>query len=162
MSVNERGSQVAQRHPVMRQQLGDLTCSLRWQSRQNVFQVSIWVMPVEFGRLDQAHQRRRAFATAQRSCEEPILAFMPSLAQAQLCEVGNYVHFACTWLHGCIGGRLSGAFLRISTQHNNWWFSVGSIHLYRSARSLRINIRRDFLGTKALSPPTATSKLTWL
>lgn len=31
-------------------------------------------MPIELRRLDKAHQHRRAFAAAQRSCEEPILA----------------------------------------------------------------------------------------
>jgi hypothetical protein len=58
----------------MWQQLSDLTRPLRRQTRENVFQVSIWVMPVELRRLDQAPQRRRAFAAAQQSCEEPILA----------------------------------------------------------------------------------------
>ena len=32
------------------------------------------VMPIELGRLDQAHQRRRTFAAAQRYCKEPIFA----------------------------------------------------------------------------------------
>lgn len=33
----------------MWQQLPEPTCPLRRQTRENVFQVSIWVMPVEFG-----------------------------------------------------------------------------------------------------------------
>ncbi len=56
----------------MRQQLGDVTCTLCWQSSHSVFQVSIWIMPVEPRRLDQTHDRGRSFAAAQRSGKQPI------------------------------------------------------------------------------------------
>ena len=48
----------------MRQQFLNLTCPLRAQASENVLQVGIRIMPVELGRLDQAHQRSSAFATS--------------------------------------------------------------------------------------------------
>lgn len=48
----------------MRQQLADPACSLRRQPRQHIFQVGVRIMSVRSGRLDQAHDRRRAFAAA--------------------------------------------------------------------------------------------------
>lgn len=48
----------------MRQQLPNLTRPLRRQASKNVLQISIRIMPVELGRLDQAHQRRRTLTAA--------------------------------------------------------------------------------------------------
>ena len=64
--VSVRASHLAQlsRLPAMRQQLLDLTCPPRRQTSENVLQVGIRIMRVELGRLDQAHQRSSAFATA--------------------------------------------------------------------------------------------------
>jgi hypothetical protein len=48
----------------MRQQLRNLTRSLRRQARKDVLQISIRFMPVEPRRLDQAHDRRRPLSAA--------------------------------------------------------------------------------------------------
>ena len=45
----------------MRQQLADLTRPLRRQACQHVLEIGIRIMPVHAGRLDQAHDRRRAY-----------------------------------------------------------------------------------------------------
>jgi hypothetical protein len=56
----------------MRQQLRNITRPLRRQAREDVLQISIRIMPIEPRRLDQAHDRRRPFAAAQRTCKEPV------------------------------------------------------------------------------------------
>ena len=43
----------------MRQQFGNPTGPLGWQSRQHIFEVGIRIMPIDARRLDQAHDRRR-------------------------------------------------------------------------------------------------------
>ena len=48
---------------------------MRGQPSENVLQIGMRIMPVELGRLDQAHQRSRAFATTLRPCEEPVFFF---------------------------------------------------------------------------------------
>lgn len=48
----------------MRQQLADFTGPLHRQPCQHVLEIGIRIMPVHAGRLDQAHDRRRAFAAA--------------------------------------------------------------------------------------------------
>lgn len=45
------------RHPLMRQQLVNLACSLRRQPRQHILEISIRIMPVDARRLDQTHDR---------------------------------------------------------------------------------------------------------
>ena len=50
--------------PAMRQQLFDAAGRVCWQTLQDVAQVLIRVMPVELGRLDQAHRSGRTLATA--------------------------------------------------------------------------------------------------
>lgn len=62
------------RLPFMRQQLVYFTRPLRRQTRENILQVNIRIMPVETRRLDQTHDRCRPFAATQRPCEEPVLA----------------------------------------------------------------------------------------
>ena len=64
----------------MRQQLPDPTLRLSRQAGENVLQVGEGLMPVETRRLDQAHDRRRPLAGAQRAGKEPVLAVMPSSA----------------------------------------------------------------------------------
>lgn len=49
----------------MRQQFGHGVVLLRRQACQYILEIGIRVMPVEPGRLDQAHDRRRTFAAAQ-------------------------------------------------------------------------------------------------
>jgi hypothetical protein len=49
----------------MRQQLVNFTGLLRRQTRENVLQVSVRIMPIEPRRLDQTHDRSRTFAAAQ-------------------------------------------------------------------------------------------------
>ncbi len=46
----------------MRQPLGNAIRSLRWQSRENILQVGIWIMSVKSRRLDQTHDRSRRFS----------------------------------------------------------------------------------------------------
>lgn len=58
----------------MRQQLPNFTRSLCWQSRENVLQIGIWIMPIHARRLDQAHDRRRALTAAQRPGKQPVRA----------------------------------------------------------------------------------------
>ena len=58
----------------MRQQLPDFTRPLRRQESEDVLQISICIMPVELGRLDHTHQRRRSFFTAQRAGKQPVFA----------------------------------------------------------------------------------------
>lgn len=50
--------------PLMRQQLINFTRPLRWQARENIFQIHIRIMAVEPRRLDQAHDRRPPFSAA--------------------------------------------------------------------------------------------------
>ncbi|SDB10699.1 hypothetical protein SAMN03159382_00478 [Pseudomonas sp. NFACC23-1] len=46
----------------MRQQLLDLTGSLRWQPREHILEISKRIMLIDGRRLDQAHDRRRPLA----------------------------------------------------------------------------------------------------
>ena len=64
----------------MRQQLSDPTLWLSRQAGEDVLQIGEGLMPVEARRLDQAHDRRRALAGAQRTGKEPVLAVMLNLA----------------------------------------------------------------------------------
>ncbi len=57
----------------MRQQLVNPAVHVHRQPRQHIFQVSMRVVPVELGRLDQAHHRRRPLAAAQRARKQPIV-----------------------------------------------------------------------------------------
>ena len=58
----------------MRQQLSNLTGLLRRQSHQHILEKGIWIMPVHARRLDQAHDRSRPLATAQRHGKQPVRA----------------------------------------------------------------------------------------
>ena len=51
----------------MRQQLADGAGFLRWQPCQHVLQVGIGLMPVQLGRLDQAHHISRPLPGAERT-----------------------------------------------------------------------------------------------
>lgn len=53
----------------MRQQLLDLAGPLRRQPRQHILEISIWIMPIDARRLDQAYDRCRPLAAAQRPCK---------------------------------------------------------------------------------------------
>jgi len=64
----------------MRQQLPDPTLGLSRQTPEDIFQIREGLVPVQARRLDQAHDRRRPLAGAQRAGEEPILAVMLNLA----------------------------------------------------------------------------------
>ena len=52
----------------------------RFTSSEDIFQIREGLVPVQARRLDQAHDRRRPLAGAQRAGEEPILAVMLNLA----------------------------------------------------------------------------------
>ena len=56
----------------MRQQSLDLAGPLRRQPRQHIFEISIRIVPINARRLDQAHDRRRPFAAAQRPGKSPV------------------------------------------------------------------------------------------
>lgn len=58
--------------PAMRQQLLDPAVQLRRQSREHVFQVGPRLMPVELGRLQQAHHHRGPLPRQLAPNEEPI------------------------------------------------------------------------------------------
>ena len=58
----------------MRQQLPDLTGPLCRQPRQHILEIGIRIMPIHARRLDQAHDRRGPFATAQRPGKQPVRA----------------------------------------------------------------------------------------
>ena len=58
----------------MRQQLADAAGRLRGQPLENVLQVRMRFVPIEFGGLDQAQDRGSAFAGLLRTHEKPIPA----------------------------------------------------------------------------------------
>ena len=62
--------------PPVRQQLPDPTLRLRRQAGEDILQIGEGLVPVEARRLDQAHDRRRPLAGAQRAGKEPVLAVM--------------------------------------------------------------------------------------
>ena len=64
----------------MRQQLPNSTLGLSRQASKDVLQVGIGLMPIQARRLDQAHDRRRPLAGAQRTRKEPVLPLMLNLA----------------------------------------------------------------------------------
>lgn len=43
----------------------NLTCPLRWQARQDILEIGIRIMPIEFGTLDQTHHRSTTLARTQ-------------------------------------------------------------------------------------------------
>ncbi len=51
--------------PAMREQFGDVGRFVGRQSREDVFQIGVRIVPVELGRLDQAHNGSRALTGAQ-------------------------------------------------------------------------------------------------
>jgi len=51
--------------PAMREQFGDVGRLVGRQSREDVFQIGVGIVPVELGRLDQAHDGSRALTGAQ-------------------------------------------------------------------------------------------------
>ena len=62
----------------MRQQRIDLAGDVRRQACQDVTLIDVRIMSVQLGRLDQAHDRRRALAGRQRAGKQPVLALMSS------------------------------------------------------------------------------------
>ncbi len=58
----------------MRQQLPDPALRLSRQSGEDVLQIGEGLVAIEARGLDQAHDRRRPFASAQRPGKEPVLA----------------------------------------------------------------------------------------
>ena len=58
----------------MRQQLLDATGGLRGQALEHVFQVSVRIVPIEPGRVHEAHDRSGALARAQAASEQPVVA----------------------------------------------------------------------------------------
>ena len=58
----------------MRQQFPDPALGLSRQAGEDILQIGVGLVPVETGRPDQAQDRRRALAGAQRTGKEPVLA----------------------------------------------------------------------------------------
>lgn len=58
----------------MGQQFPDPGGRLRGQAREYVLQISIRIVAIEFGRLDQGHDSRRTLSRTQRTGEQPIVA----------------------------------------------------------------------------------------
>ncbi|MNO93423.1 hypothetical protein D3C76_850240 [compost metagenome] len=56
----------------MRRQSSDLTRPLRWQPRQNIFEIGMRIMPFHSRRLDQTHDRSCPLAATKRSGEQPV------------------------------------------------------------------------------------------
>ena len=63
--------------PPVRQQLLDSAVQLRGQSREHVLQVGPGIVPIEFGRLQQAHHHRRSLACQLAADEQPVCVFQP-------------------------------------------------------------------------------------
>ena len=60
--------------PLMRQQFFNVLVLLRRQTHQDIFQIGVRIVPIELGRLNQAHNGRRPLARPQGASEEPVLA----------------------------------------------------------------------------------------
>lgn len=60
------------RPPKMRQQLVDLAIELHGHAREDVFQIDPRVVPVEFGRLQQACHHRRVLPRQLAANEQPV------------------------------------------------------------------------------------------
>ena len=58
-----------QRLPAMRQEFGDQMVFMRGQTLQQIFEISVRIMPIELGALNKAHDRSRPLAGPQRACE---------------------------------------------------------------------------------------------
>lgn len=56
----------------MRQQLRELAGALGRQPREHVLEIGIGVVPVEPGRLNQAHHHSRTLASPQRTRKQPV------------------------------------------------------------------------------------------
>lgn len=58
----------------MREQVASLTCPLRRQPLQHIFEIGIRIMPISARRLDQIHDRSGPLAAAKRPGEQPVRA----------------------------------------------------------------------------------------
>ena len=70
----------AGRLPPMGQQLLDSAVQLRGQSGEHVLQAGPRLVPVQLGRLQQAHHHRRTFSGQLAADEEPVAPVMHSCA----------------------------------------------------------------------------------
>ena len=62
--------------PFMRKQLIDPAVELRRQPGEHILEVGKWVVPIELGRLQQAHHDSRALAGQFSADEQPIFTIM--------------------------------------------------------------------------------------
>src|SRR5947209_20619053 len=60
------------RYPTVRQQFANTARALRGQPLKDVFEVTVRIVAVEPGGLNQAHDRRGTLSRAQRSRKQPI------------------------------------------------------------------------------------------
>jgi hypothetical protein len=61
---DQRGRLCLQRLPVVRQQLANAAGRLHWQALHDVLQIGMWFMPIELGRVHEAHDCGGSFARA--------------------------------------------------------------------------------------------------
>ena len=66
--------------PEMRQQFLDAAVQVHRQSCQHILEVGPRVMPIELGRLHQAHNHRGALASQLAAREQPCLSLMLTYA----------------------------------------------------------------------------------
>src|SRR5438046_2757987 len=62
------------RYPTMRQQFANAARGLGGQSLEDILEVSVRIVGIESGGLNQAHDGSGALARAQRSCKQPVRA----------------------------------------------------------------------------------------
>ena len=55
--------------PAVRQEFGDLTVFVRGQTLQHIFEISVGIVPVESGALNQTHDRGGTLACPQGARE---------------------------------------------------------------------------------------------
>ena len=86
----------------MRQEFGDQVVFVRGQTLQHIFEISIRVMPIEPGALNQAHDCGRTLAGPKRAGEQPVfspdsygpdLVFCPVVVDRQLACLGTLICF---------------------------------------------------------------------
>ena len=60
----------------MREKFVEPAGGLCREALKDVFEIAMRIVAVQFGRLDETHDSRRALASPQGSCEEPVVSVM--------------------------------------------------------------------------------------
>ena len=90
----------------MRQQYVDVACQVRRQTREDVPDVRVKVVPVELGRLDQTHDGRSALARISVPANSQ---FLRTLAPRRICYSSKLLSIgsAGSSIHTCVNTQLS-------------------------------------------------------